>query len=196
MALKYTVDSLDGLDDGIKSLYIEKDGKFVLDVEDNGLKTALQKEREAAKEAAAKLKEIEDEKKRIEEAALEEQGKYKELSEKYKNEKFEYSQKLNELQTNVAKKERDLKIKKLATELTTDPTEQEIVSRFANDYFEIKDGEAVLTKDVKEVVKELSRFVKNKSNVDVPSQTSPKKADMSTEEARKASLAAKIAQLQ
>lgn len=32
MTLQYSIDSLDGLDAGIQSLYVEKDGKFVLDV--------------------------------------------------------------------------------------------------------------------------------------------------------------------
>ena len=32
MTLQYTVDSLDGLEDSISKLYIEKDGKFILDV--------------------------------------------------------------------------------------------------------------------------------------------------------------------
>ena len=43
--LKLTVDSLDGIDETIKGLYVEKDGKFVLPVEGiedtTGLKTAL-----------------------------------------------------------------------------------------------------------------------------------------------------------
>lgn len=33
MALKYQLDSLDGLDDGVKALYTEVDGKFTLGVE-------------------------------------------------------------------------------------------------------------------------------------------------------------------
>lgn len=33
MALQMTVDTLDGLDEGIAKLYVEKDGKFVLDVD-------------------------------------------------------------------------------------------------------------------------------------------------------------------
>ena len=32
MALQYQLDKLDGLDDSISKLYVEKDGKFVLDV--------------------------------------------------------------------------------------------------------------------------------------------------------------------
>ena len=51
-ALKLTVDSLDGMDDNIKGLYVEKDGKFVLPVDGientDGLKSALASERKRA----------------------------------------------------------------------------------------------------------------------------------------------------
>ena len=79
MTLKVELDNLDGLDDAVKSLYKQSDnGKFRLDVEDEsaGLKSALQKEREARKslekavnegrmsqtELQAKLQELEEEK--------------------------------------------------------------------------------------------------------------------------------------
>lgn len=32
MTLQYQIDSLEGLDEGIQKLYVEKDGKFILDV--------------------------------------------------------------------------------------------------------------------------------------------------------------------
>lgn len=66
MALKVVRDTLDGVDDAVKSLYIEKDGKFVLDVEGvddhpevANLKTAYtrtKEDREKAKTEAAALK--------------------------------------------------------------------------------------------------------------------------------------------
>ena len=66
MALKVVCDTLDGVDDAVKSLYIEKDGKFVLDVEGvddhpevANLKTAYtrtKEDREKAKTEAASLK--------------------------------------------------------------------------------------------------------------------------------------------
>lgn len=68
MALKLMLESLDGLSDEIAKEYVERDGKFYLDwqevgglkVEDvSGLKTALEKERKAARENAAKLKRFE-----------------------------------------------------------------------------------------------------------------------------------------
>lgn len=54
MALKAILESLEGLSDEVKALYVEKDGKFVLDVEgaedNSGLKSALDKERARARE--------------------------------------------------------------------------------------------------------------------------------------------------
>lgn len=59
MSLKFEVESLDGLDEKVKSLYTEKDGKYRLSVEGipepedvTPLKSALAKERKAAADAA------------------------------------------------------------------------------------------------------------------------------------------------
>jgi len=72
MALELNLDTLEGLEDNFKSLYVEKDGKFHLDVngiEDvSGLKSALEHERtnrkkaieDAAAAEVARLKSIED----------------------------------------------------------------------------------------------------------------------------------------
>lgn len=63
-ALPLSVDKLDDVPEAQRSLYIEKDGKHVLDVtgmdDTTGLKTALQKERDAAKEARRIAKEMEE----------------------------------------------------------------------------------------------------------------------------------------
>jgi hypothetical protein len=65
MALNAVLSSLDGVDDAIASLYVEKDGMFILDVApvsgfslENvvGLKSSLSKERENARQAATQLK--------------------------------------------------------------------------------------------------------------------------------------------
>lgn len=63
MGLKAQLDSLDGLDEKIQGLYTKtEDGKFKLDVEGldtgDGLKSALQKEREIARDAQKRLKEL------------------------------------------------------------------------------------------------------------------------------------------
>jgi hypothetical protein len=58
--LKLIVDSLDAVDEPLRSLYEEKDGKFALKVEGvepvDGLKSALEKERKAARELEKKVK--------------------------------------------------------------------------------------------------------------------------------------------
>ena len=60
MALKLTLDSLDGVDEAIKSLYVEQDGKFKLAVDGledtSGLKSALEKERKARRDAEQRAK--------------------------------------------------------------------------------------------------------------------------------------------
>lgn len=64
MALAFKLKSLDGIEDAVKSLYVEKDGEFHLDVtgveDTSGLKSALQKERETAKAERQRAKELED----------------------------------------------------------------------------------------------------------------------------------------
>lgn len=63
------VDSLEGIDESQQSLYVEKDGKFVLDVEPtggfalenvDGLKSALGSERQRARDLESKVKQFGD----------------------------------------------------------------------------------------------------------------------------------------
>lgn len=60
MALKAVVDSLEAVPEAQRDLYVERDGKFHLDVEGSedvsGLKTALQRERDARKKAEERAK--------------------------------------------------------------------------------------------------------------------------------------------
>lgn len=103
MALKAILAALDGLDDATKALYVEKDGKFVLDVEPadgfsledvSGLKTALGKERTRADKAEGligKFKDLDPDKAR---KALDEVEELKKLdpnkeADKIANTKFE-----------------------------------------------------------------------------------------------------------
>lgn len=84
MALKAVLTSLDGIDDSIKALYVEKDGKHILDVETvegyaledvSGLKTALGKERttrERLERDVVKFKDLDPDKAREALAKLEE----------------------------------------------------------------------------------------------------------------------------
>jgi hypothetical protein len=57
MALKLTLDTLDGVDEAIKAFYVERDGKYTLAVDGlEGLKSALEKERKARREAEQRAK--------------------------------------------------------------------------------------------------------------------------------------------
>lgn len=64
MALALVVEKLDSVDEAQRALYVEKDGKFHLDVagleDTSGLKSALQKERESVKAANRAVKEMQE----------------------------------------------------------------------------------------------------------------------------------------
>jgi hypothetical protein len=69
MALKAVLKNLDGVDDATKKLYVERDGKFILDVESvdgfaledvGGIKSALSKERDNVREAMRKVEAFKD----------------------------------------------------------------------------------------------------------------------------------------
>lgn len=81
--LKYKLDSLDGLDEGLKAFYKKDGDKFVLDVDDSGAKTAIQKERERAEAAEKALKDRESAEAKAkadaEKAQLEAKGDYEKL---------------------------------------------------------------------------------------------------------------------
>lgn len=82
--LKYKLESLDGLDEATAKLYSKgDDGKFVLQVDETGAKSALQKERERADAAEKALKEREkaesEHKAAAERAELEKRGEYEKL---------------------------------------------------------------------------------------------------------------------
>ena len=68
MALQYQLENLEGLDESVSKLYVEQDGKFVLDVtghektEDKGMipQSRLNKEIEKRKQSETALKEVAD----------------------------------------------------------------------------------------------------------------------------------------
>lgn len=78
MALKLTVDSLDGLDDGVKTLYKEDNGKFRLDLDGYEDTTGLKAQRDALlnekKEAQRKAKEAEEAAKTLAEESARKNG--------------------------------------------------------------------------------------------------------------------------
>jgi len=168
MALKYQVETLDGIDESQKSFYKQTENGYVLDVEgvDTGeeLKGALNKEREANKEAAKRLKELEKQREDAEREAMTQQGKFEELSKADRAAKIEAEKKLAELELEIGKSKADMMVSKLASSLTADQTEQEIIGRFAADFIKIEGREASFDKPEDELKESLSRFVRSKAS--------------------------------
>lgn len=166
--LKFEIDSLDGVDTSLQSFYEKTEaGSYRLKVDGiedtTGLKTALGKERESNKEAKARLAELEKAREELERKELETQSRYKELSEKDRQSKIEAEQRFQELQNKVATTKRDLMVRELASSMTTDATEIEVISRFAVDYLEIEGEEVKFKVDKKEIVENLSKYVRSKA---------------------------------
>ena len=166
--LDLQVEKLDGIDEAFHSLYEKTESGYQLKVngieDTTGLKSALQKERDSNKDAKARLAQLEKDREDAEKKVLEEQGKYKELSDKERAEKLETQKKLDELIAKVNNGKRDVLVKDLALSMTTDKDEIDVISRFATDYIEIKDGEVSFNKSIEDVKSELSRFVKSKAS--------------------------------
>lgn len=85
MALKFKLDSLDGLDEGLKPLYSKgDDGKFILQLEDDPAKDTMRKLRDERDTMAKALKDREkaeaDAKTAKEREDLERKGEYEKLS--------------------------------------------------------------------------------------------------------------------
>jgi hypothetical protein len=144
MALAFEIDSLDGLEESVKTLYKEHNGKFRLDVSGidpaDELKGALQREREERKAAKARADQLEREKAEAEEVRLREKSEFKELYEREKS----AAQKLKEeweAEKLTTKKE---KISNAALQIGAELGDQEssvkLLTREAKDYIEIENG--------------------------------------------------------
>lgn len=168
MELEYEIDSLEGVDASLHALYAKSGDKYRLSVKglDNadGLKSALQKERESNKEAKNKLAELEKLRDEAEKNAMLEQGKYKELSEKERQEKIQAQSKYEELQRKVNEKTRDLMVRDLASSMTTDPVEIDIIVKFGADYVQIEGDDVKFNKSTDEIKAEMSKFVRSKAS--------------------------------
>ena len=168
MALQLKVDSLEGLDESLHSLYVKGDNGYTLDVDGvedtTGLKTALQKERDERKSAAQRLKELEAKEEEAQRKILEEQGKYKELTEKERNEKIAVQQELKKLKDEIIMSKRDVMTRDIATSMTSDAIEQESII-LALEKMTVIDGENIsFGGTVDEVKQKLSKFVRSKAN--------------------------------
>lgn len=130
MTLKFQLDTLDGVDDSVKALYVEKDGKFVLGIEGlpqpedvSGLKSKVE-ELLSEKKAAEKARREAEEAARTErEEAARKSGNVEELerswSEKYARREAELSGQLEQERGTMSNQIRDLTVGRTATDIAT-----------------------------------------------------------------------------
>lgn len=130
MGLKYQLDTLDGLDDSVKSLYTEKEGKFVLGIEGlpqpedvSGLKSKVQELLDEKKAADKARKDAEEQARLDREEAARKSGNVEELekswSEKYARREAELTGQLESTNATLQGQIRDLTVGRTATEIAT-----------------------------------------------------------------------------
>jgi len=166
--LNYTVNTLDGIDESLHSLYKKGESGFTLEVDGledvSGLKSALDKERQSNKDNKTLLKDLQDSRDASENKVLEEQGKYKELFETQKTQTLKSQKDYDDLTKEVANGKRDALVSQLALGMTTDKDEIDIISRFAGDFVTTEGKEVSFSKPIDELKTELSRFVRSKAS--------------------------------
>lgn len=130
MGLKYLLDTLEGLDDSVKSLYTEKDGKFVLGIEGlpqpedvSGLKSKVQELLDEKKAADKARKDAEDQARLEREENARKSGNVEELekswSEKYNRREAELNGTLEQERTTLSTQIRDLTVGRTATDIAS-----------------------------------------------------------------------------
>ena len=130
MGLKYQLDTLEGVDDTVRALYTEKDGKFVLGIEGlpqqedvSGLKAKVD-ELLGEKKAAEKARKDAEEQARLErEEAARKSGNVEELekswSEKYNRREAELNGMLEQERGTLSTQIRDLTVGRTATDIAS-----------------------------------------------------------------------------
>lgn len=130
MTLKFTLDTLEGVDEAIQTMYVEKGGKYVLNIEGlpqpedvSGLKSKVE-ELLSEKKAAEKARREAEEAARTErEEAARKSGNVEELekswSEKYARREAELSGQLESTNSALQGQIRDLTVGRTATDIAT-----------------------------------------------------------------------------
>ncbi|MEO8641853.1 hypothetical protein [Pseudomonas sp.] len=130
MGLKYQLDTLDGLDDSAKTLYVEKDGKFVLGIEGlpqpedvSGLKAKVDELLGEKKAAEKARKDAEDQARLEREEAARKSGNVEELekswSDKYNRREAELNGMLEQERGTLSSQIRDLTVGRTATDIAS-----------------------------------------------------------------------------
>ena len=130
MTLKFQLDTLEGVDETTQAMYVEKDGKYVLNIEGlpqpedvSGLKNQMQTLLAEAKEAKRLKKEAEDLAQTEREEALRKSGTVEELekswSEKYSKREAELNGLLEQERGTLTTQIRDLTVGRTATDIAS-----------------------------------------------------------------------------
>ena len=130
MTLKFQLDTLEGVDETTQTMYVEKDGKYVLNIEGlpqpedvSGLKNQMQTLLAEAKEAKRLKKEAEDLAQTEREEALRKSGNVEELekswSEKYSKREAELNGLLEQERGTLTTQIRDLTVGRTATDIAS-----------------------------------------------------------------------------
>jgi hypothetical protein len=128
--LKFQLDSLDGVDEAVRALYTEKDGKFVLGIEGlpqqedvSGLKAQVQTLLDEKKTEKRKREEAEETARLEREDAARKSGNVEELerswSEKYNRREAELNGTLEQERTTLSTQIRDLTVGRTATDIAS-----------------------------------------------------------------------------
>jgi len=128
--LKFQMDSLDGVDESVRALYTEKDGKFVLGIEGlpqpedvSGLKSKVQELLDEKKAADKARKDAEDQARLEREENARKSGNVEELerswSEKYNRREAELNGTLEQERTTLSTQIRDLTVGRTATDIAS-----------------------------------------------------------------------------
>jgi hypothetical protein len=128
--LKFQLDSLDGVDESVRALYTEKDGKFVLGIEGlpqpedvSGLKSKVEELLGEKKAAEKARKDAEDQARLEREEAARKSGNVEELerswSEKYNRREAELNGTLERERATLSGQIRDLTVGRTATDIAS-----------------------------------------------------------------------------
>ncbi|WP_434676218.1 hypothetical protein [Pseudomonas sp. D3-10] len=128
--LKFQLDSLEGVDESVRELYTEKDGKFILGIEGlpqqedvSGLKSKVQELLDEKKAAEKKAREAEELARTEREEAARKSGNVEELekswSEKYSKREAELSAMLEQERGTLTTQIRDLTVGRTATDIAS-----------------------------------------------------------------------------
>ena len=145
MALVFEIDSLDGLEESVKSLYKPHGEKFRLDVSGidpaDELKSALQREREERKAAKARAEQLEREKAEAEEERLREKSEFKELYEREKSAAQKLREEWEAEKAATNKEKINSAAVKIGVALGDQESSIKLLTREAKDFISIENGQ-------------------------------------------------------